>query len=264
MKLSVYNFYRFVPLPDYRELQAPFLDTCNALGLKGSILLAEEGINASLSAEKPVLERFMAWLAKDARFAELEVKENDAPAHPFKRMLVKLRREIVTMGSALPAHTPRGEYLEAEAWNAMLRQPDVAVIDTRNDYEVRLGSFVGAIDPQTTAFGEFPEWAAANLDKTKHKKIAMFCTGGIRCEKSTAYLKAQGFDEVYHLKGGILQYLADTKNESGLWNGECYVFDERVAVDAALNPTGAKHCTLCGGAISGTEPKETLCVKCRG
>ncbi len=226
MTLSIYSFYRFVPLPDYQELREPFLQKCEELGLKGTILLAEEGINASLSAEKQKLDQFLEFLALDYRFAKLYFIENTADAVPFKRMFIKLKKEIVNMGLG-SFNTSRGEYVSGEAWDQLIQQEDVVLVDTRNDFEVEMGTFKNAVDPKTVSFTQFPEWAEKNLDPNKHKKVAMFCTGGIRCEKSTAYLKAKGFENVYHLKGGILTYLAETKNKNNLWEGECFVFDDR-------------------------------------
>lgn len=229
MTLSVYSFYRFVPVPDYRELREPWLKRCEEMGIKGTILLAGEGLNASLCAEKPVLDDFLAFLGTDARFANLQnVIDNAVAAPPFKRMLIKLKAEIVNMGlGQIAPETPRGAYLAAAEWDALIQDPEVVLVDTRNDFEVEMGTFKGAIDPKTASFTEFPQWAETHLSPQKHRKIAMFCTGGVRCEKSTAYLKAKGFEEVYHLKGGILQYLADTGNKNGLWQGECFVFDDR-------------------------------------
>ena len=170
-------------------------------------------------------------MGKDPRLANFtNIIDNPVETVPFKRMFIKLKKEIVNMGLG-SFDTPRGEYVSGEAWDQLIQQPDVVLVDTRNDFEVEMGTFKNAVDPKTTSFTEFPQWAKENLDPAKHKKVAMFCTGGIRCEKSTAYLKAQGFNEVYHLKGGILQYLADTKNKNGLWQGECFVFDDRRMAD---------------------------------
>ncbi len=222
------NFYRFVSLPDYKELRGKLLDFCNAQELKGSILLAEEGINAMLTGTRINLEAFKSFIAQDARFQNLLFKEAPAEGHAFKRMKVRLKKEIVRMKQPdiVGAFRP-GAYLSPEKWDEVITAPDVVVVDTRNDFEVQKGSFKGAVNPQTKSFGEFPEWVDKNLDPRKHKKVAMFCTGGIRCEKSTAYLKSQGFEEVYHLEGGIITYLEKTQNRAGLWHGECFVFDER-------------------------------------
>lgn len=240
MPVTIYSFYHFASLPDYLERADAWRAECKQLGLKGTILVAEEGINASLSGEVEALDAFLASLTSDKRFAGMPHKLNHADEHPFKRMLVRLKKEIIKMGMPLGLDTKRGDYLEGEAWDKLISDPETIVVDTRNDYEVALGTFEKALDPQTFSFSQFPEWVEKNLDAKKHKKVAMFCTGGIRCEKSTAYLKAKGFDEVYHLKGGILQYLADTKNKNGKWKGECYVFDDRVAVDDTLTATGRR------------------------
>lgn len=228
MTLSVYSFYRFVALPDYVDLRPVWLEKCKSLGIKGTILLAEEGLNASLSGEKSVLAAFLAFLSEDSRFRDLRIIDNTVAILPFSKMVIKLKKEIVKMGlGTMAADTPRGTYLAAAEWDKLIQQPDVVLVDTRNDFEVAMGTFKGAIDPKTEVFTEFPAWADENLNPKQHKKVAMFCTGGIRCEKSTAYLKSKGFEEVYHLKGGILQYLADTGNKNGLWQGECFVFDDR-------------------------------------
>lgn len=226
MPLSIVSYYKFVALPDAAQLREQLLALCEKLGLKGTILIAEEGINSSLSGPKAALEAFFTELEKDARFQGMPKIWQVVEAVPFKRMFVKHKPEIVKMNQPMPATSPRGTYLEAAEWDALLNDPEVVVIDTRNDFEVQMGSFKGAINPRTESFHEFPEWAATHLDPEKHKKVAMFCTGGIRCEKSTAYLKAQGFAEVYHLKGGILTYL-EQGNQNGKWQGECFVFDER-------------------------------------
>lgn len=233
MTLSVYSFYRFVPLPDREELRASWLKFCKSLGIKGTILLAEEGLNASLSGEKSALDTFLAHIGKDSRFTNFpNIIDNSVEILPFSKMVIKLKKEIVKMGlGTMAADTPRGTYLVADEWDKLIQQPDVVLVDTRNDFEVAMGSFKGAIDPKTEVFTEFPAWADENLNPKQHKKVAMFCTGGIRCEKSTAYLKSKGFEEVYHLKGGILQYLADTGNKNGLWQGECFVFDDRRVAD---------------------------------
>lgn len=244
--LTIYSFYRFVPLPDYEALRQAWLPECNARNLKGTILLAAEGLNASLSGERAMLDDFLAFIAKDPRFAQMEYKDNAADTHPFGKMQIRLKAEIIKMGLALTPDMTVGDYLDSAAWDALLADPETVLVDTRNDYEVRIGTFKGALDPKIASFSQFPEWAEKNLDPKKHKKVAMFCTGGIRCEKSTALLKSQGFEEVYHLKGGILQYLAETGNQTGNWQGECYVFDDRVAVGDDLVPTGRTICPVTG------------------
>lgn len=228
MTLAVYSFYRFVLLPDYRELREPWLTKCKSLGIKGTVLLSEEGFNASLSGDTSALAAYLAFLSEDSRFRDLRIIDNTVAILPFSKMMIKFKKEIVKMGlGTMAADTPRGTYISGAEWDNLIQQPDVVLVDTRNDFEVEMGTFKGAIDPKTEVFTEFPAWADKNLNPKQHKKVAMFCTGGIRCEKSTAYLKSKGFEEVYHLKGGILQYLADTGNKNGLWQGECFVFDDR-------------------------------------
>lgn len=226
MTLSVYSFYRFVAVSEYRALREPWLKKCNEMGIKGTILLAGEGINASLCAEKSVLDTFLAFLGEDERFVDVTVIDNAVDSVPFKRMLIKLKKEIVNMGlGPIAPHTARGTYLSGEEWDTLIRREDVVLVDTRNDFEVKMGTFKHAVDPKTVSFTEFPRWADEHLKP--NQKVAMFCTGGIRCEKSTAYLKSKGFTQVYHLKGGILTYLAETNNKNDLWQGECFVFDDR-------------------------------------
>jgi UPF0176 protein len=267
--ILVTAFYKFVPLPDFTALKEPFLEQAKKHDLRGSILLAEEGINATISGEPEPLLAFLGWLKQDARFADLTWKQSYHHAKPFNRMKVRLKKEIVGMRVAgIDALENSGTYCDAAAWEALLNDPETLVIDTRNDYEVRLGTFKGAINPVIQNFREFPAWLDKNVDATKHKKIAMFCTGGIRCEKSTAYAKEQGFSEVYHLEGGILQYLEDTGNKGGLWEGNCFVFDDRVAVDAALAPIGSIHCTACGNELTTDDHKtnrenQFVCQGCR-
>lgn len=242
-------FYRFVPLPDYEALREPLKAFCIEHELKGTILLAAEGINSTISGTRENMDALFAYFDRDPRLANLDRKEHIADFKPFQKMKVRLKQEIVRLAvDGLDAEN-RGEYATSEEWNALLDDPETIVIDTRNDYEVQLGTFKGAVNPKTDEFRSFPKWVEEHLDPQKHKKVAMFCTGGIRCEKSTALLKQQGFEEVYHLKGGILQYLEDTKNKQGKWQGECFVFDDRVAVDDSLTPTKAPLCKHCGQPI---------------
>jgi len=239
--------YKFVRLDDFEALRNPLLAVCNEYAIKGTLLLAAEGINGTIAGSRDGIDAVLSHLKGDVRFANLEHKESFHDVCPFKRMKVKLKKEIVTMGvtDIDPARIV-GTYVDPQDWNALIADPDVTVIDTRNHYEFKLGTFERALDPNTESFGEFPAYVARELDPQKHKKVAMFCTGGIRCEKSTAYLLQQGFDEVYHLKGGILKYLEEVPAEQSLWRGECYVFDDRVAVDHSL--TRGKHdmCFGCG------------------
>ena len=242
--------YRFVELPNFARLKEPLIRKMMSLNIKGTILLAREGVNGTVAAEPGALDSFIDWLRNDAiwngQLSQLEVKISTSDTPPFARGKVKLKREIVTMG--VPGIDPTqsvGTYVEPENWNALISQPDVITIDTRNDYEVKLGRFKGAANPVTRTFREFPAYAEKDLNPQKHKKVAMYCTGGIRCEKSTAYLKSLGFEEVFHLKGGILKYLEETPKDQSLWEGECFVFDERIAVDHDLQPGDYVQCHAC-------------------
>ncbi len=236
-RIRIAAFYKFVPLPDYESLRSPLLEICRAAGVRGSILLAAEGINACIAGEASAVTNALAQLQCDARFADLQVKDAWHDSIPFRRLKVRLKQEIVAL--KIPGIDPRqqvGTYVEPDNWNALISQDDVLVIDARNDYEVRLGSFRGALNPGTEAFSELSEALAERLDPTRHKRLALFCTGGIRCEKATALLLARGFDEVYHLRGGILQYLDTVPAEESLWEGKCFVFDERGAVGQVATP----------------------------
>lgn len=234
-QIVVATLYKFVSLPDYQDLQEPLLAYCVEQGIKGTLLLAAEGINGTVAGSREGIDNLLAYLKADERLAELSHKESFYEELPFYRMKVKLKKEIVTMGveGIDPRHVV-GTYVKPKDWNALISDPDVVLVDTRNDYEVELGTFKNAINPKTDSFREFPAYVADNMDPGKQKKVAMFCTGGIRCEKSTAFMKEQGFDEVYHLEGGILQYLEDVPEAESLWQGECYVFDNRVAVNHQL------------------------------
>lgn len=246
--------YKFVSLPDYKALQAPILAACVVNHIKGTLLLAEEGINGTIAGLPEDIHKVLNYLRQDPRLADLEHKESYADEHPFYRMKVKLKKEIVTLG--VPGVSPTkqvGTYVKPEDWNALISDPDVILIDTRNDYEVDIGTFKGAVDPKTTTFREFPEYVAKNLDKTKHKKVAMFCTGGIRCEKASSYMMDQGFEEVYHLQGGILKYLETVPEAESLWQGECFVFDQRVAVKHNLAVGEYDQCYACRHPLSPEE-----------
>ena len=237
--IVVAALYRFTRLDDYQSLREPLLAAMLERDVRGTLLLAHEGINGTISGARDDVDAIVGWLRADPRFQDMEYKESFAAEHPFLRTKVKLKKEIVTMGvEDLDPNANRGTYLEAEEWNRVIADPETLVIDTRNDYEYEVGTFQGAVNPNTKAFREFPEYVKQHLDPARHKKVAMFCTGGIRCEKSTAYLREQGFEEVYHLKGGILKYLEETPPEASLWQGECFVFDERVTVDQSLRPGG--------------------------
>lgn len=243
--------YKFVSLPDYEQLRQPLLDFMLSYDVKGTLLLAQEGINGTVAGSRESIDALLDWLRRDPRLTDLSWKESYDTIEPFYRTKVKLKKEIVTMGvEGIDPRQVVGTYVKPQDWNALISDPDVVLIDTRNDYEVDIGTFRGAINPRTTTFREFPQYVKENLDPEKHRKVAMFCTGGIRCEKSTAYLKEQGFDEVYHLEGGILQYLQDVPPEQSLWEGECFVFDNRVTVNHLLQKGNFDQCHACRRPIS--------------
>ncbi len=229
---ALYHFTRF---PDPAVLKPALLELCIAQGVKGTLLLAGEGVNGTIAGSRSGIDTVIAHLRTLPGCAGLEWKEASSEVPPFPRMKVKIKREIVTMGQPdVDPASKVGNYVNPAEWNELIQSPDVAVIDTRNDYEVAIGTFEGAIDPETKSFGEFPEWWEQNKERFHNKKIAMFCTGGIRCEKSTNYLLGQGVDEVYHLKGGILKYLEEVPEEQSTWDGDCFVFDARVSVGHGL------------------------------
>jgi UPF0176 protein len=254
--------YKFVKLPDYQQLRDSLYQYMVLHKIKGTLLLAEEGINGTVCSSREGIDALKAFLAADGRFEGMSYKESFAEQQAFYRTKVKLKKEIVTMGvdGVDPAHIV-GTYVKGQAWNDLISDPDTIVIDTRNDYEVAIGTFTNAINPNTTTFREFPQWAAEHLDKTKHKKVAMFCTGGIRCEKSTAYLKEQGFENVYHLDGGILKYLEEVPAEQSLWQGECFVFDQRVAVKHGLEQGSYDQCYACRMPLSVSDMQSPQYVK---
>ncbi|MBW4658583.1 MAG: rhodanese-related sulfurtransferase [Drouetiella hepatica Uher 2000/2452] len=251
MSWVVATFYKFVRLSDFAEIRSPLLNVCQAQNLRGTILLAQEGINGTIAGSREAIDSVLAYLRSDGRLSDLEHKESVADTFPFDRMKVKLKREIVTLG--LPDVDPSeqvGTYVNPQDWNALITDPDTVVIDTRNDYEVKIGSFQNAQNPETESFRDFPTYVQNNLNPAQHKKVAMFCTGGIRCEKASAYLLSQGFQEVYHLRGGILKYLEEVPAEDSLWQGECFVFDQRVAIQHGLEPGTHEMCLGCGHPIS--------------
>ena len=262
--------YKFVTLENFAALQANIHETCVAHQIKGTILLAREGINGTIAGLPENIHAVLHFLRTSPQFngafTNLEHKESFADEHPFYRMKVKLKKEIVTMG--VPSVNPNntvGTYVKPEDWNALISDPDVILLDTRNDYEVHIGTFKNAIDPKTTTFREFPEYVAQNLDKAKHKKVAMFCTGGIRCEKASSYMLEQGFDAVYHLQGGILKYLETVPESESLWQGECFVFDQRVAVKHGLEVGEFDQCYACRMPLSPAElksPQYTAGISC--
>jgi UPF0176 protein len=239
MAYRVAAFYQFAALPDFRALREPLRALCAGLGLKGSVLLAHEGINGTLVGSDDGIAAFVDALRHGELFGgrldQLELKYSAADAMPFQRLKVRLKKEIVTLGDAGADPTRLvGTYVDAGRWNDLIADPDTLLLDTRNAFEVAMGTFEGAVDPGIKSFGEFKQFATEKLDPEKHRKIAMFCTGGIRCEKASAYLLARGFSEVFHLKGGILRYLEGVPESESRWRGECFVFDERVALGHGL------------------------------
>ena len=258
---QVAALYRFVRLEDFENLRAPLLAFCEARGIRGTLLLAEEGINGTIAGTEQAISEVLEYLKSDNRLADLDCKFSYNTDRPFLRMKVKLKKEIVTMGR--PGIDPNqcvGRYASPEQWNALVDDPECLVIDTRNDYEVEIGTFQGAINPNTTSFREFPEWVEENLDPSKHKKVAMFCTGGIRCEKSTSLLVSMGFEDVWHLQGGILNYLEKTPVEQTRWDGECFVFDSRVSVDHDLEKGSYDQCYACRFPIDDAQKASDLYV----
>ncbi len=261
--------YKFVELPDFAELQAPLLAVCEAQDVRGTLLLAGEGINGTIAGPDQGVHAVLAFLRRDPRLADLTHKASYSEKLPFYRMKVRLKREIVTMG--VPGINPSrmaGRYVKPQDWNALLADPDVVVVDTRNSYEVAIGTFKEAVNPQTQRFSDLPGWVRQQSGPDgqlsgkdgKKPKVAMFCTGGIRCEKSTAYLRTQGFDEVYHLEGGILKYLETVPQADSLWQGECFVFDERVSVTHGLQVGHYGLCRACRDPISEADKASPLYV----
>jgi UPF0176 protein len=239
MPYQVAAFYQFAALPDFRELREPLRAICAGLGLKGSVLLAHEGINGTLAGSADSVAALVEELRRgdlfDGRLDNLELKFSGASAMPFQRLKIRLKKEIVTLGDISADPTRQvGAYVDPADWNALIAAPDTLVIDTRNAFEVAMGTFPGALDPGIRSFGQFKDFAARQLDPLKHRRIAMFCTGGIRCEKASAYLLSRGFAEVYHLKGGILGYLEGVPEAESRWRGECFVFDDRIALGHGL------------------------------
>lgn len=259
--IIVCALYKFVRLDNHQRLRDPLLNLMLEQQVRGTLLLAVEGINGTISGSRTGVDQVLRWLRSQPEFTDLDSKVSTTEAPPFKRSRVKLKNEIVTMGvEGIDPTLTAGTYIEPTDWNQLISDPDVLVIDTRNDYECEVGSFKGAINPDTESFRQFPDYVKNDLlsddSLDKKKKIAMFCTGGIRCEKSTAYLREQGFEEVYHLKGGILKYLEEVPEDQSLWQGECFVFDERVTVDHQLQPGSYDQCHACRRPIT-DEDKQT-------
>ncbi|AOX20660.1 oxygen-dependent tRNA uridine(34) hydroxylase TrhO [Kozakia baliensis] len=263
LPVCVAALYRFTPFPDPASLRAPLLAVCEAEGVRATLLLAHEGINGTIAGSDEGIAQVLAHIRTLPGCAEIEWKESRAPALPFNRMKVRLKREIVTMGQ--PDIDPLegvGHYVSPEEWNELLADPDTILIDTRNDYEVDVGTFSGAIDPRTKSFRDFPAWfrekREALLAERRQPKIAMFCTGGIRCEKATAFVKAEGLEDVYHLQGGILKYLETVPAEESRWEGECFVFDQRVTVKHGLEPGSYDICHACRRPLSMEDKQSPL------
>ncbi|MGB2450156.1 MAG: rhodanese-related sulfurtransferase [Porticoccaceae bacterium] len=249
--------YKFVALPNYGSIRHPLLKVMTDNQVYGTLLLASEGINGTISSTRAGIDAVLNWLSQQPGLENIDTKESFDKEIPFYRTKVKLKKEIVTMGvEGIDPRQVVGTYVKPQDWNDLISDPEVLVVDTRNDYEVEIGTFKNAVDPKTTSFREFPDWANKNIDRAKTKKIAMFCTGGIRCEKSTAYMKEQGFEEVYHLEGGILKYLEEVPKDQTLWQGECFLFDNRVAVDHDLKRGSYDQCHACRMPI--TEQEKTL------
>ncbi|MDC0610937.1 rhodanese-related sulfurtransferase [Vibrio sp.] len=261
--------YKFVRLEDYVELREPLKALMEENEIRGTLLLAYEGINGTVASTREGIDALLAWFKKDERLADIVYKESFDANQPFNRTKVKLKKEIVTLGveGIDPRHIV-GTYVKPNEWNELISDPEVFVVDTRNDYEIEIGTFKNAVNPKTETFRDFPKYVAENMDPTKHKKVAMFCTGGIRCEKSTAFMKEQGFEEVYHLEGGILKYLEEVPQEESMWEGDCYVFDGRVAVNHQLEKSEYDMCKACRLPITQEEmespdyEKGVSCPKC--
>ena len=247
--------YHFVSLPHFKTLREPLLNFCVSQSIKGTLLLADEGINGTVAGSEKAIHAFLDFLKNDplfeGNFKNLSHKESWSDKHPFYRMKVKLKKEIVTLG--VPGVSPTkvvGKYVKPQDWNKIISDPEVVLIDTRNDYEFAIGTFKNAINPETQTFREFPEFVKTHFDPKKHKKVAMFCTGGIRCEKASSFMMNEGFDAVYHLEGGILKYLEEVKPEESLWQGECFVFDQRVAIKHGLEVGDYDQCYACRYPLS--------------
>lgn len=268
-KTQVAAFYRFVPLNNIEKLQREISEMCKSSGLLGTILLAQEGINGTIAGDADDINSLFVFLGQYPGLEGLNRKLSHCNRNPFYRMKVRLKKEIVTLGvDGVDPRKDVGEYIAPELWNDLISQPDVRLVDTRNDYEVGLGTFAGAENPETRSFRDFPAWVEANLDKDKDQKVAMFCTGGIRCEKSTALLKDLGYENVYHLEGGILNYLEKVSPDESMWQGDCFVFDNRVTVDHDLTEGRYELCPACRMPLSEADrmspqfEKNVSCPRC--
>jgi len=268
---TICALYKFSRLDDFEKMQRPLRDFMDSLNVRGTLLLAREGINGTISGSDSAINKILDYLNADKRLRDLEYKFSYSETIPFKRLKVKLKEEIVTLGIAdVDPNYSVGTYVRAKDWNELISDPEVVLIDTRNNYEFEIGSFKGAINPNTETFRQFPSYTKNNLEQYRNKKIAMFCTGGIRCEKSTAYLKSEGFENVYHLQGGILKYLEEVEEEESLWEGECFVFDDRVAVKHNLELGQYDQCHACRYPITEEDKihphyeKGASCPRCYG
>ena len=262
MSYCVTALYHFTRLSDYEQLKAPLQNMCEMLGIKGTLLLAYEGINGTIAGTDAAVSQILEYLKADPRLANLEHKESRAEKMPFYRMKTRLKREIVTMGiDGIDPNNVVGTYVDPKDWNDLISDPDVILIDTRNDYEVEIGTFKGALNPYTQTFREFPKWVEDNRGILNKPKVAMFCTGGIRCEKASSFMKQNGFDDVYHLKGGILKYLETQPKSESLWHGDCFVFDQRVAVKHGLEQSDYDQCYACRYPITVKDKKSSFYVK---
>lgn len=266
---TITTFYAFAALDGLPAMQAALKSFKLSRNIRGTTLLAPEGINGTVSGNRDDVDAYLAMLRSDSRFADMDHKESRFPSQPFQRTKVKIKPELISLG--VPAHPEKkvGRYVHPKDWNALLADPDMIVIDARNAYEVHLGSFKGAANPETRTFKQLPDYVKKTLDPAKHKKIAMYCTGGIRCEKFSAYMLDQGFEQVYHLKGGILKYLEDIPKAQSAWQGACFVFDERIGVTHALEPVpGLALCGGCGHSLTAEDREDpefiegTRCAFC--
>ncbi|MCS5591966.1 MAG: rhodanese-related sulfurtransferase [Gammaproteobacteria bacterium] len=269
--ITICALYKFARLDDFEKMQQPLRNFMASVGARGTVLLAREGVNGTICGSQKAIDKILAYLEADERLDKIDHKLSFSKEMPFKRLKVKLKKEIVTMGVAdIDPTYSVGTYVAPSDWNELISDPDVVLIDTRNNYEYEIGSFKGAINPNTESFREFPDYTKENLEQYRDKKVAMFCTGGIRCEKSTAYLKSQGFEKVYHLHGGILKYLEEVEEENSLWDGECFVFDDRVAVKHNLEQGQYDQCHACRYPITEEDKnhehyeKGVSCPRCYG
>ncbi|KEI35935.1 rhodanese domain protein [Francisella sp. W12-1067] len=257
-QIVVCAMYKFVTLENYKQMQKPILDVMVKNNVKGTLLLANEGINGTVAGTREGVTALLDYLKTDKRLEDIDYKESYHDRMPFYRSKVKLKKEIVTLGvNDIDPNKVCGKHVKPKDWNKLISDPDVMLVDTRNEYEIEIGTFKNAINPHTDNFREFPEYVDKSLDPKKHKKVAMFCTGGIRCEKSTALMKAKGFEEVYHLQGGILKYLEEVPQEESLWQGECFVFDSRVAVNHNLEKGSYDQCYACRMPITEEDKKRS-------